>query len=103
MRAILAIVIPAAVFVLAACLSAVALHRHRRQRPAVIAEPRSLVRLLTSEAELHEAVRRAERFELEVAASLRARTARYEAISPAKLRVSEASGGGEPPLQTRSA
>lgn len=102
MRAILAVVIPAAL-VLAAGWVAMALHRHRRQQPAVIAEPHSLVRLLTTEAELHEAVRRAEQFELEVAAILRARTERYEAIGPPHLWVSEPPGGGDPPLQAKSA
>lgn len=101
MRAILTIVIPAVVLVLAACWWAAAL-RHRRQRPTVIGEPRSLVRLLTSEAELHEAVRRAERFELEVAARLRARTERYEAIGPPHLWVSEPPDG-DPPMHAKSA
>lgn len=103
MRAILAVVIPAALVVLAAGWAALAVRRHRRQKPAVITEPHSLVRLLTTEAELHEAVRRAERFELEVAAILRARTERYEAIGPPHLWVSEPPGGDDPPLQAKSA
>ncbi len=58
--------------------------RRWRQDSAAPAEvPRSLVRVLHGDDELREALERAARFEHGVAASLRARASRYEAMLPA--------------------
>lgn len=59
-------------------------HPHRRAEARVVTSepPSSLVRVLTSEDELEEAVDRAAHFEQVVADALRSRRRRYEAMVP---------------------
>lgn len=59
---------------------ALLVHRRSRTREPVPESPHSLIRVLRTDAELHDAVRRAADFERTVATSLRVRSERYEAM-----------------------
>jgi hypothetical protein len=79
------LIVATAVFAVCVALGTALVVGHRQRRRAAQGssarpEPRSVVRLLTSDAELKEAVERASRFERAVAELLESRAARYESL-----------------------